>query len=41
MIYDKVCASLGEKVVSSRPPLSPNDIADNIIMRIRSSMKDR
>lgn len=37
----QVCTSLGEKVVSSRPPLSANDIADNIIMRIRSSMKDR
>jgi hypothetical protein len=37
----QVCASLGEKVVNSRPQLSPNEISDHLITRIRSSMKDR
>ena len=30
-LLSKVCASLGEKVVSSRPPLSPNEISDQLI----------
>jgi hypothetical protein len=37
----QVCATLGEKVVNSRPQLSPNEISDHLITRIRSSMKDR
>jgi len=37
----QVCATLGEKVVSRRPSLTPNDISDNIITNIKASMKER
>ncbi|XP_023342581.1 uncharacterized protein LOC111712245 [Eurytemora carolleeae] len=37
----QVCATLGEKVSSRRQSLTPNDISDNIITNIKSSMKER